>query len=189
MTALTVRDLLAGGHVTALLGQPEASWIDAKEIPHRLDGDASGVELGKDVAAFANTGEDAIVVWGIRTAKVPAGGDVLDVVRPFELANVDLEALRSALAARLVPLLTDVDIAVAEVRPGTGYGVGWIFIPAQPAHVRPVLVRGAVEGNRYLGTHVSVPVRVGEDTRHWDASTLHSLIQAGRVALQQIDEK
>jgi hypothetical protein len=69
-----------------LLGQPEASWIDAKEIPHRLDGDASGVELGKDVAAFANTGDDAIVVWGVRTAKAPAGGDVLDAVRPFEVA-------------------------------------------------------------------------------------------------------
>jgi hypothetical protein len=184
-----VRDLIAGGHVSALLGQAEVSWIDAKEIPHRLDGDASGVELAKDVAAFANTGEDAIVVWGVRTAKAAAGGDVLDAVRPFELAKVDLEALRSALAARLVPLLTDVDIQVAELRPGTGYGVGWIFIPAQPAHVRPVLVRGAVEGDKYLGTHVSVPLRVGEDTRHWDASTLHSLIQAGRVALQRMEDK
>jgi hypothetical protein len=86
LTARTVRDLLSSGQVAALLGQPEASWIDAKEIPHRLDGDASGVELGKDVAAFANTGDDAIVVWGVRTAKAPAGGDVLDAVRPFEVA-------------------------------------------------------------------------------------------------------
>lgn len=122
LTARTVRDLLSSGQVAALLGQPEASWIDAKEIPHRLDGDASGVELGKDVAAFANTGDDAIVVWGVRTAKAPAGGDVLDAVRPFEVAKVDLAALRSALAARLVPLLNDVDIDVAEVRRGTGYG-------------------------------------------------------------------
>jgi hypothetical protein len=189
LTARTVRGLLAGGHIAALLGQPEAPWIDAKEIPHRLEGEASGVELGKDVAAFANTGDDAIVVWGVRTAKAPAGGDVLDAVRPFELAKVGLDALRSALAARLVPLLTDVDIQVVEVREGTGYGVGWIFIPAQGAHIRPVLVRGALEGTKYLGTHVSVPVRVGEDTRHWDASTLHSLIQAGRVALQQTEEK
>jgi hypothetical protein len=186
LTARTVRDLIAGGRSSALFGQPEARWIDAKVAPHRIDGDASGVELGKDVAAFANTGEDAIIVWGMNTSKVPGGGDVIDAVRPFELSAVDVEALRSALAARLVPLLADVEIQVVAVR--GGYGLGWIFIPAQPSHVRPVLVRGAVEGEKVLGTHISVPCRVGEDTRHWDASTLHSLIQAGRVALQSVDE-
>jgi hypothetical protein len=76
-----------------------------------------------------------------------------------------------------------------ESRKGSGYGLGWIFIPAQFSHVRPVLVRGAIEGSRVLGTHISIPFRVGEDTRHWDASTVHSLIQAGRVALQNIDDK
>ena len=189
LTASAVRDLLAGGRAGVLLGRPESSWIDAKTEPHRIDGDASGIELGKDVAAFANTGEDAIIVWGLKTAKAAGGGDVLDVVRPFKLSGVDVEALRSALAERLVPLLTDVDIQVVEVRQGTGYGLGWIYIPAQPSHVRPVLVRGAFAGEKVLGTHISVPFRVAEDTRHWDASTLHSLIQAGRVALQQVDEQ
>jgi hypothetical protein len=188
LTARTARDLVAAGRSSVLLGQPEASWIDAKVEPQHVDGD-SGVEFAKDVAAFANTGADAIIVWGIRTAKAPGGGDVLDAVRPFELSGVDTEALRSALAARLVPLLTDVEIHVVESRKGSGYGLGWIFIPAQPSHVRPVLVRGAIESSRVLGTHISIPFRVGEDTRHWDASTVHSLIQAGRVALQNIDDK
>ena len=84
LTASAVRDLLAGGRAGVLLGQPESSWIDAKTEPHRIDGDASGIELGKDVAAFANTGEDAIIVWGLKTAKAAGGGDVLDVVRPFK---------------------------------------------------------------------------------------------------------
>lgn len=131
-----------------LRGQPESSWIDAKVEPHRVDGEASGIELGKDVAAFANTGADAIIVWGMKTAKAPRGSDVLDAVRPFELSGVDVEALRNALAARLVPLLTDIDIQVVDVREGTGYGLGWIFVPAQPGHVRPVLVRGALEAKR-----------------------------------------
>lgn len=122
----------------------------------------------------------------MKSAKGPSGGDVLDTVRPFPLTSVDLDQLRGALAARLVPLLTDIDIQVVEVRQGSGYGLGWIFIPAQPDYVRPVLVRGAVEGNKVFGTHISVPFRVGEDTRHWDASTLHSVIQAGRVALQNL---
>ena len=54
-----------------------------------------------------------------------------------------------------MPLLTDVDIQVVEVRQGTGYGLGWIYIPAQPSHVRPVLVRGAFAGEKVLGTHIA----------------------------------
>ena len=37
-----------------------------------------------------------------------------------------------------------------------------------------ILVRGALAGEKVIGTHVSVPFRVGEDTRHWDASELSS---------------
>jgi hypothetical protein len=123
----------------------------------------------------------------VTTAKAPGGGDVLDKLRPFKLTSVDLPAVVRSLADRLAPLLVDLEIEVVEVRPGSGYGLGWILIPAQPAHVRPVLVRGALVAGKVLGSHVSVPVRVGEETRHWDASTLHSLIQAGRVALQRAE--
>jgi hypothetical protein len=45
------------------------------------------------------------------------------------------------------------------------------------------MVSGVLQGDRVIGSHVSVPIRVGEDTAHWDASMLHSLVQAGRVAL------
>ncbi len=186
LNARAVRDLVAGGRAGALVGQPEASWIDVKVVPHHLGGDGSGIELGKDVAAFANTGEDAIIVWGLSTTKAH-GGDVISATRPFELTSVDIVAIRSALADRLVPLLTDIEIQLVELR--AGYGFGWIFIPAQPSFVQPVLVRGAIEGNRVFGTHISVPFWVEEDTRHWDASTVHSLIQAGRVALQRIDDR
>jgi hypothetical protein len=182
LNARAVRDLVAGGRPGTLLGQPEVSWIDVKVVPHQLAGDGAGIELAKDVAAFANTGEDAIIVWGLSTTKAH-GGDMINATRPFELTSVDIGAIRSALADRLVPLLTDIEIQLVELR--AGYGFGWIFIPAQPSFVQPVLVRGAIEGSRVFGTHISVPFRVEEDTRHWDASTVHSLIQAGRVALQR----
>lgn len=55
---------------------------------------------------------------------------MLDALRPFEVSSVDLPALRSALADRLTPLLTDVEIDVVEVRAGSGYGLGWVFIPS-----------------------------------------------------------
>ena len=101
----------------------------------------------------------------------------------FKLSSLDLPALRNTLADRLTPLLTDVELAAVEAR--GGYGFAWIYIPAQPTYIRPVLVRGALTGAKVIGTHVSVPFRVGEDTRHWDASTVHSLIQAGRAALER----
>ncbi|WP_445151363.1 AlbA family DNA-binding domain-containing protein [Baekduia sp. Peel2402] len=189
LTARTVRDLLAGGHAQALVGQPESSWIDAKAIPHKLDGEGASFELGKDVAAFANLGQDAIIVFGLVTEPGASGGDVIDRVHPFKLSSVNVPALANALADRLVPLLTDLDIGLVESRAGSGYGYGWLFIPQQPPHVRPVLVRGALAGDKVLGAHISIPWRVGEDTRHWDASTVHALIQAGRVALEQAEQR
>jgi hypothetical protein len=181
VTAATARDLIRGGRAGALCGQPESNWIDAKEIPHRTDTEAAAFELAKDVAAFANTGQDALIVYGIRTSAGP-GGDVLDALRPIELASLDLPALRNALRDRLVPLIADLEVSVVDAR--GGYGFAWIFIPAQPEYARPLLVRGAFCDGKVMGTHVSVPFRVGEDTGHWDASMIHSLIQAGRVALQ-----
>ena len=81
-----------------------------------------------------------------------------------------------------MPLVPDIEVSAVERR--GGFGFGWIFIPAQPEYARPLLVRGALADGRVIGTHVSVPFRVGEDTGHWDASMIHSLIQAGRVALK-----
>lgn len=188
LMATSARDLVAGGRVTALVGQSEASWIDAKAVPHRTDTDSDSFELAKDVAAFANTGRDALIIYGIKTADGPRG-DVLDVVRPFKLSGLDAPALRQALGERLTPLLTDLEVGAIESGVGTGYGFGWIFIPAQPTWIRPVLVRGALVGERVRGSHFSVPFRVDEETRHWDASTVHSLIQAGRAALQQAGER
>lgn len=181
LTAATARDLVASGHAGALCGQPESSWIDAKVVPHRTDTESAAFELAKDVAAFANTGKDALIVYGIKTC-AGRSGDVLDELRPIELSSVHTAALRNALRDRLVPLVPDIEISVVEKRDGFGYG--WIFIPAQPEYARPILVRGALVGGRVIGTHVSVPFRVGEDTGHWDASMIHSLIQAGRVALR-----
>lgn len=180
LTALTARDLIKAGRVSVLLGQPETSWIDAKVQPHDISGEKAKWELAKDVAAFANTGRDAIIVFGVEAAMGPSG-EVLDRARAFELSGFDVEAARAVLRQRLTPILPDIDLQVVEDRGGHGYG--WVFIPAQPTDVRPVMVSGVFVDGHTQGSHVSVPIRVGEDTAHWDASRIHSLIQAGRVAL------
>jgi len=180
LTALTARDLIKAGRVSVLLGQPETSWIDAKVQPHDVSGEKGKWELAKDVAAFANTGRDAIIIYGVEATMGPSG-EVLDGARAFELSGFDVEAARAVLRQRLTPILPDIDLQVAEDR--GGYGYGWVFIPAQPPDMRPVMVSGVFLDGQTQGSHVSVPIRVGEDTAHWDASRIHSLVQAGRVAL------
>jgi hypothetical protein len=181
LTAATARDLLAAGRAAVLLGQPENLWIDAKREPHALSNECEKWEFAKDVAAFANTGRDALIVYGIVTASGVSGGDILGTLRPFPLASYDISAANAVLRERLTPVIPDLTIGVVEIQ--AGYGYGWVFVPAQPSEARPVMVTGMLSGGRVTGTYVSVPIRVGEDTSHWDASMIHSLVQAGRVAL------
>jgi len=121
------------------------------------------------------------LIFGVVTSK-HVNGDVLSALRPFPLAQMDVTALQAILRERIVPLIPDLDVGVAEVREGHGYG--WIYIPEQAQELRPFMVAGALSGMTFLGTHVSIPFRAGEDTAHLDASAVHSLLAAGRVALQ-----
>jgi hypothetical protein len=80
ISASAAADLIRAGHASALLGQREGSYLDAKAAPYDARGDAAAWELAKDVAAFANSGEDALVVMGISTRR-DANGDVFDALR------------------------------------------------------------------------------------------------------------
>jgi hypothetical protein len=177
------RNLLATGRISLLLGQPESSWLDAKRIPYKMGSDAERWELAKDVAAFANSGKDAIILVGATTQKAP-NGDVLQAGRPFDLNEMDVPAVRACLRDRIVPLIPDLDVGVVEVRNGFGYG--WIRIPAQPPELRPFLVAGALTGAGYLGAHIAIPFRAIEDTAYLDAAAVHSLVAAGRAALRNL---
>ena len=142
LTAATARYLLAAGRAAVLLGQPENIWIDAKREPHALTNEGEKWEFAKDVAAFANTGRDALIVYGIVTASGVSGGDVLDSLRPFPLASYDMSAANAVLRERLTPVIPDLAIGVVEIQ--AGYGYGWVFVPAQPSEARPVMVTGVL---------------------------------------------
>jgi hypothetical protein len=45
------------------------------------------------------------------------------------------------------------------------------------------MVSDVLQGDRAIGSHVSVASASARTRRTWDASMLHSLVQAGRVAL------
>jgi hypothetical protein len=180
LTARSTRDLLRAGRAHVLVGQRESSWLEVKEPPYRLDTDA--FEAAKDVAAFANTGADALLVLGLRRGR-HRGGDVVHSARPFPLDDMDVDALRKALNARILPTILDLDIDVVEHRAGCGYG--YIFIPAQGPELHPFLVAGAIADGKYIGSHLTIPYRAGEHTVFADPARIHSLIAAGRAALGQ----
>lgn len=126
--ASTARDLVAAGQASVMLGQPESRWLDAKREPHALSGDAAKWEFAKDVAAFANTGRDALIVYGIETRREHSG-DVLGTLRPFELTSFDVAAARQVLRERLSsPTSTS-----ASSRPGPATATGGSTFP----HSRP----------------------------------------------------
>ena len=180
LTARSVFDLVRGGRAPLLVGQREGPWLDVKEPPYPLHADAQKFELAKDVAAFANTGRDALIVLGLRT-HADRNGDVIATPRPFNLNAMDVEASRDVLRDRIVPAILDLEVGVVESQ--AGYGYGYIFIPSQAPETLPYLVAGALVGGSVAGAHVSIPYRAGEDTAFADAARVHSLIVAGRVAL------
>jgi hypothetical protein len=183
LSAPTAADLVRAARVDVLLGQPESAWLDAKREPYTLATDAARWEVAKDVVAFANTGAAALILLGVETKKTP-NGDVLASPRPFEIAGIDVVALRAVLRERITPAIPDLDVGVVEARAGTGYGYGWIFIPSQPAELEPFIVAGALLGTNWRGAHMSIPIRTGEDTVYLDPAAVHSMLAAGRLALR-----
>jgi hypothetical protein len=183
LSARMALDLLKAGRTDVIVGQPESSWLDAKRQPYTLATDGQKWELAKDVAAFANADSDALILLGIATRQTP-NGDFLDSTRAFRIADMDVPATRAVLRERITPVIPNVDVGVVETR--SGYGYGWIFIPQQPRELYPFIVTGVQAGATWLGRHLSVPIRIGEDTVYLDAAALHSMLAAGRVALRQL---
>jgi hypothetical protein len=185
LRALTTCDLVKAGRTDVIIGEPETIWLDAKGEPYPLGSDPQKWEFAKDVAAFANTGSDALIVLGVATRKSP-NGDVLNTTRPFRLASMDVAQMRATLRERLTPDIPDIDIGVVPSRKSPAYGFGWIFIPAQGRELLPFMVKGAMTGaGTWKGTHISIPVRSVEDTVYTDPAAIHSMLAAGRIALRQ----
>lgn len=62
-------------------------------------------------------------------------------------------------------------------------------MPAQRRELQPFVVKGAVVGGRVHANFVSLPERVGENTHHASIAEIHSLLQAGRVALRGEEDR
>ncbi len=180
LSASRVAQLVRGGYASALVGQPENSWIDVKEQPYSLRTTQQKLELAKDVAAFANTGSEAVIFIGFRT-KQGINGEVIDQPRPFPSKAMNVQAMLDSLNGWIVPPLLDVEVEVIELTAERSFGL--IRIPAQDPSALPVMVAGAILDGNLVGTHLTIPLRAGDRTVYADVARVHSLIAAGRAAL------
>jgi hypothetical protein len=181
LTLQSTVGLLQSGFATCLEDQEEGLWLEAKRAPYRLDEEAQKYELAKDVAAFANSDEGGVIVIGARTRTVN-GSDLVQKITDVPLEFVKRDSYRKIISDRVHPQVENVDVrTVARV---AGNGIAYIYVPQQRQELQPFLVKGALVNGRISTRFVSLPQRVGEDTTHAPIAEIHSLLQAGRVALR-----
>ena len=178
--ASTAVDLVRAQRPELLVGQAESSWLEAKREPYRLDEPEQQLELAKDVAALGNTQHGGVLLIGLATTRRD-GLDVVSKVRPIPLGLIDPGRYRRVIERFVYPPVEGLDIERVEVEPRKGVLV--IVVPHQPPEARPLLVLGAVVGDKIVGSHVSIVRRRGDATTTTHPAALHSLLAAGRAAL------
>ncbi len=179
----TVPALLRGAHAAALLGQPEAPWLEAKRAPYRLAADAEKLELAKDVAGIAAGRSGGLIVLGLATKRGP-DGDVVSKLHPLRLSEVRAADYRRVINRYVYPLPEGLTIEKIDSGSGEGYVV--IDIPEQPEELKPFLVTHALVGGRVTGNHVSIVQRHGQDNLAATPAAIHGLLVAGRAALAAV---
>jgi hypothetical protein len=182
LTLRTAVDLIRSGRGAALIGQQEGPWFDGKAAPYLLSSDDKKWELAKGVASFANSETGGVIFMGAMTKRV-RDGDVVSAVTDFELSSVKPPQYRGILAARIHPLVEGLEIRTMTTQ-GTR-GTAYIYVPSQRPELKPFIVKRVVVAGSIRANHVCIPERDGEDTRFADPAEVHSLLQAGRVALRQ----
>ena len=166
------------GYAHALVDQPEGPWLDGKQSVV-LATDKQRLEFAKDVAAFANSPDGGLIVIGA-AAVGTANGDVIRSVRDVPLGTVNVPQMRSIIRERVFPTIDGLDIRAIDH--GGPRGVVMVHVPPQPESRTPFLVKGLLVDGKVKSTYMALPVRDGEDTKWSDMSTIHALLQAGRLA-------
>jgi hypothetical protein len=178
----TAADVLRGAYPTALIGQPESQWLDVKRTAPRVESDVERVEFAKDVAAFANTREGGLIVYGLRAAKTPSG-EVIDRVTPFPPSMMSPKQLTAIVRRRVHPYPLGMRVELVPLAEESA--VGLVLVPPQLDARKPFLVSGTVMRGKVREMYVGLPMRAGEDTLWDDIAGVHALMVAGRAALNR----
>lgn len=174
----TTLDLLRSGRVDVLVGQPETDWLDFKREGYART-DRGKLELAKDVAAFANAA-GGILVLGVATTK--AGHlETASAIMPCPPASVSVNSYQGILARRIHPPPEHLEMFAIQQKSG---GNVWVIsVPPQPEEFKPLLVHGAVIGDKVSDAYFSVVTRRDDATVATDPQAVHALLSAGRAAL------
>ena len=139
--------------------------MDFKSQGYQLGADRGAWELCKDVAGFANASGGCIVV-GIATEKdANDASERARDLRPVPATMCNRDQYRDRIVAGVFPPIDGLQIATYPGAPaGSCYLV--VYVPAQPADVRPFLVRYLIDADGRRVNGFGWPVRV-DDAITW----------------------
>lgn len=111
VTHKTVAEMIRGGHVKALLGQPEGDWLEAKSQHADFDSEIGKIRLAQWVAQFANTPAGGVVVLGLAT-KNRGNGDVITKITPLPRQPGVRQKYVQVLDTKVIPPIENLRVEV-----------------------------------------------------------------------------
>ncbi|WP_174546022.1 ATP-binding protein [Nocardiopsis dassonvillei] len=187
ISADSVLELVRDGHVSAILGQVESSWLEVKGRPYLLKkGDpnpaAEKIELAQDVARFANSDQCGILLVGLSTSLNSRKEEEITSVRPVPLKDISAKQYRAVIDSRVFPPVEGLKVEVVEVENTKGLLI--VYIPRQPDELKPFLVHGSIVAGRTEGAFISIVRRRGDDSIPLSPASIHSALAAGNALLR-----
>lgn len=181
VTRETVAELIRGGHVKALLGQPEGDWLEAKSQHADLTTEVGRIRLAQWVSQFANAPEGGVVVLGLAT-KNRGSGDVITKVTPLPRETGIRRRYVQVLDTKVIPPIEDLRV---EVIAHGDDDLILIEVPPQSEENKPFLVHGAVIEGKAQGTFFSIVRRRNDEMASTHPANVHANLTVGRAFLQR----
>lgn len=180
VTHETVSELIRGGHVEALLGQPEGDWLEVKRQHADLSTDVGKIRLAQWVSQFANAPGGGVVVLGLAT-KNQGSGDVITQVSPLPRVSGVRRKYAQAIDTKVIPPIEDLRVEVIAHEDGD---LILIEVPPQSEENKPFLVHGAVIEGKAHGTFFSIVRRRNDEMASTHPANVHANLTVGRAFLR-----
>jgi hypothetical protein len=125
----TIRDLIAAGRASLLIGQPESDWLECKGAAYGLPDRLEEFELAKDIAMLVNRPGGGVLLIGPAT-KGKDGRDVMRKIVPQRMSVIRPAKYGGTIARTVSPPPQDLVVEAIESSPGEG--ILYVRVPSQP---------------------------------------------------------